>query len=310
MGSRRAGGVAPSREDRVHATVAYRGNELDELIAASSTQPSMTQAELTDYLDSLDTVAQRSEMISVSDLEELVPDSAFEAGYDDEAGYEDDDDGSVDCGPESVPVVESTVVIRGSAAHDALSVSHVSLSHASIAHVRAPSAFDSERPVSYEVPFDSTSMHALPPTSYTLESGIHAAMDPAPRVSARMPALITSTIAVVAITVGILLGSSLNQALDTGSASQVSAAVKAPEPHALTPDHVGLAGAGVVREKATRPIAPVYYGAGTAAGGGAAPRRSGASPSEADFTQRLEKAQKAGKPDINALNEALLNRPF
>jgi len=300
MAARRAGGVAPSREDPVHATVAYRGHELDELIAASSTHPAMSPAELTDYLESMDTVAQRSEMISVNDLDELVPDSGVETAVfgreEDEAEYEDD--AHADRAPDSVPVVESTVVIQGSAAHDAFSSSQV------------PSAFDSERPVSYEVPFESTSMHALAPTSFTLESGIHAAMEPQPRIRARTPALITSTIAAVAITVGILLGSSLNQALDSSAASQVPTAVKSPEAHALAPDHVSLSGAGVVREKATRPVAPVFVGMGVASAGGGVPRRSSGTPSEADFAQRLEKAQKASKPDVNALNEALLNRPF
>lgn len=301
----------PARDDaRAHTTVAYRGDELDELIAQSSELPAMSQTEL---LESAPTVAQM--VMELEDDEyELAPLSREETV--EAVGQETlEADADAEPIPESVPVVESTVVLAGSAelAHG-LSHATSRLSSALVpvpASVNAP-AYDSQRPVAYDIP---SSPSIVLPTAYTLTDGVQAV---SMRSAARAPALITLTIAVVAITVGVLLGSTFSEALsqppartNAAAATADAAAPERPtepprhaEPRTSVDEKVSLADAGV-REKAVRPTKPI--------GMMIAPRAKAPSQqtSQAAFEAELRsKMQKAPTPTAEALGEAQLNRPF
>lgn len=284
----------PAREDARHTTVAYRGHELDELIAASSEIPVLSQTEM---LESLPTVAQAVMELEDDDYE-LAPPSREETDFEPI--------------PESVPVVESTVVIANAAEL-----------RQELSQPAAPvSAFDSQRPVAYSVPSCPSTSILVPPIAYTVGDGIESTIV---RTSSRAPALITLTIAVVAITVGVLLGSSFSRALSQPPRASAAAAPSAPaapsstetnpaeaapapprhaEPRSGVDEKLPLANAGVVREKAMRPSKPIGMMIGQRR---SAPQAGSQAAFEAELRSKMEKAE---KPSADALGEAQLNRPF
>jgi hypothetical protein len=304
-----------AREDaKAHTTVAYRGHELDELIAQSSELRVMSQTEL---LEAAPTVAQDVLELDDDDYElspisreetvEALEQETLEAAADEENDHEPM--------PESVPIVESTVVLA----------STTELARELSQHSIHIPTFDSHRPVAYDVPSTPSTMLPVPPTAYTLSDGIETAVLRSP---ARAPALITLTIAVVAITVGVLLGSSFSEALSqpppranaattvattttatvaantTASAPEPAPPPRHAEPRTSVDEKVSLADAGV-REKAVRPTKPI----GMMIGG----RRQASSQekSQAAFEAELRsKMEKAATPSADALGEAQLNRPF
>ncbi len=270
MGSRgRRGHDARREEHRSHATVAYRGDELDELIAASSTEiPALGAFETFDDDGDDHAFADTVNHISESELEIVEP-----------------------CSSES----ELTVVIASSRP--------------------PPPPLESERPVAWDIPITeeapvpSTASTAVPAVAITVPGGVPAIAEPK---VVRPPALITLTIAVVAITVGILVGTSFGD-LFKGPAFELSSfAGPSRAPRVAFDERVALGG-GAAREKAERLEKPgrALRGMGLGLRRTNAPS-AGASATnpDVDFAERLEKAQKAAKPDVDALNEALLNRPF
>lgn len=328
---------AQAREDnnRAFTTVAYRGHELDRLIAASSEVRALNQTEI---LEAMPTIAQTYTDLADEEFETFEseeppePSVAFgevEEPFADEepAGEEPEeepvfdpslvfrqppgafhgsssfeDSGEYELPPASVPVVESTVVLASTK--------------------QLVRALDSERPVSFDVSVDIPSSHSaiVQPVTFTLaDSDDLAAM----RGRSRAPALITLTIAVVAITVGILLGNTFSEALRGAPAAAAAApaqtssseapTVAPPTPRTRVDEKTPLANGGV-REKA-KTGKPVMMGSmGSTSSMSGAPRPSqattmpgqGSQKSQAAFEAELRsKMEKA-----DALGEAQLNRPF
>lgn len=303
--ARRSRGVgqAQAREDnRATTTVAYRGHELDELIAASSEVRALNQTEI---LEAMPTIAQTFTDLGDEEFETYDADEpSFAAFGEVEEPFAFEDSGEYELPPESVPVVESTVVLASTGAL-----------------VRA---LDSERPVSFDVSVDIPSSHSavVQPVTFTLaDSDDLAAM----RGPSRAPALITLTIAVVAITVGILLGNTFSEALRGSSAAAAAApptttaaatseasasegsTVAPPTPRTRVDEKTPLADGGV-REKAKtgKPMMGSMVFAQRQGQTSSSSPPSGSSKSQAAFEAELRsKMEKA-----DAIGEAQLNRPF
>ena len=297
-------GQAQAREDnRATTTVAYRGHELDELIAASSEVRALNQTEI---LEAMPTVAQTFTDLGDEEFETFDADEpeSFAAFGEVEEPFAFEDSDEYELPPESVPVVESTVVLASTGAL-----------------VRA---LDSERPVSFDVSVDMPSSHSavVQPVTFSLaDSDDLAAM----RGPSRAPALITLTIAVVAVTVGILLGNTFSEALRGSSAAAAAApptttaaatseapasegsTVAPPTPRTRVDEKTPLADGGV-REKAKtgKPMMGSMVFAQRQGQASSSSPPSGSSKSQAAFEAELRsKMEKA-----DAIGEAQLNRPF